>query len=251
MDTQKSSPSTYQTPAGSRAYLDFIEGEDGQIHRQIIGQAVLRGLNTSGLTVLDAACGSGWLTETLAQNGHLATGMDSSQALIDYAKKKYPARAFTVSDITEQINQPEIFFDAAILSCASLDISNLEKAYENIFKVLKQNGRFISIIVNPYYASPVGKWKRGIKKLFGGKPRLELSDYGQMAKNKNREFADGIKNNTSYLYTLPEQINFAVGAGFSLTRLEDILSEADSKRFNLLYRLFRFPLYILCEFKKA
>lgn len=242
--------STYQTPVGAKAYLEFIQSEDGKIHQEIIGQAVSSALKGSGLSILDVGCGSGWLTHLLKTAGNTATGIDSSPLLIKHAAQTYPDCTFRVADITEPLSETSEFFDVVVLVCASLDVTDLAKTYENIFGLLKPGGQFISVIVNPYYTSPVGKWKRGLTKLFGKKPRLILDSYVKQLRTNESTFTGGIQHNMSHFYSLSEQINTAIQAGFTLASLADIVSPTDSPHYNLRYRLYRFPLFLLAEFKK-
>jgi SAM-dependent methyltransferase len=134
---------------------------------------------------------------------------------------------------------------------AALDLGNQKTAFENLYRVLKPGGKLIATIVNPYYGYPVGVWKRGLLGfLFRRLPGLKVRPYGFYAADDNREFKWNKGKLTSYFYTLPEQLNEFVNAGFTLSYMEDILSKSDDEKYSLKYRLYRFPSFVLMEFAK-
>jgi hypothetical protein len=58
------------------------------------------------------------------------------------------------------------------------------------------------------------------------------------------------KTSTSHYYTLSEHIGAVTRNGFVLTELNELRSQTDSQKYNMRYRLYRFPLLLLLEFKK-
>lgn len=53
-----------------------------------------------GERILDVGCGTGMLTEKLAENGSIVTGIDASAEMIAKAKEAYPQIGFFVKDPT-------------------------------------------------------------------------------------------------------------------------------------------------------
>ena len=95
-----------------------------------------------GERILDLGCGTGPLTEQIAEKGAQVIGIDRSPDMIRQAKEKYPARRFEVMDAT-QISFAEPF--DAVFSNATLHwIKEPEKVIRGIVNVLKPGGRFVA-----------------------------------------------------------------------------------------------------------
>ena len=69
--------------------------------------------DVSGLTVLDAGCGEGYLSRILAQRGAHVTGIDISSRLIEMARAKDPDGAITyeVADLSQPLPAYQAHFD--------------------------------------------------------------------------------------------------------------------------------------------
>jgi len=69
--------------------------------------------DVSGLTVLDAGCGEGYLSRILAQRGANVTGIDISSRLIEMARAKESEGAITyqVADLSQPLPAYEGRFD--------------------------------------------------------------------------------------------------------------------------------------------
>ncbi len=244
--------SPYANNESAQGYLDFLESDDGKTFQKALSEAVFKRLNGfSGLVILDAGCGPGWLTNILASQGHNVQGCDISPQLIKKAKSAYPNLDFEICDLTKNLPYQNKQFNCVILSLSALDLNNQRAAYLEINRVMRQDGRLIIITINPYYGFPVGVWKRGfIGRLEMKKPALKLMPYFGFVRAIDRSFKWYDNKLTSYFYTLPEQINLLLDLGFKLNHLADLRSENDDKKYSLKYRLFRFPIFILMEFVK-
>ncbi len=251
MDNLTSGTQSYIFAQGAHSYLEFINSEDGKIFQQVQGDAITSALDGSNLKILDAGCGPGWLAKKLLEMGHHLDACDASPVLIDYAKKHFPEINFQIADLTKNLPYENNSFDVIVFSMAALDLSDQQTAFANLFRVLKPGGKLIATIVNPYYGFPVGVWKRGLWGfIFRKFASLKLRPYNFFAQKKDRSFAWSGGKLVSYFYTLPEQINAFLAAGFELKNLQDVSLSQDSKNYNLKYRLYRFPIYLLLKFKK-
>ena len=77
------------------------------IPRQEMLQEVLNKVNIhKGYKYLDAGCGSGYFSFLMQSNGGMITGIDNSHALLERAKKIYPAVNFIYGDLEKRL----IFF---------------------------------------------------------------------------------------------------------------------------------------------
>src|SRR5216684_8519408 len=57
--------------------------------------------NVAGLKVLDAGCGTGYLSKQLSDRGALVAGIDISERMIDIAREQYPDIEFRVDSCDE------------------------------------------------------------------------------------------------------------------------------------------------------
>lgn len=243
---------SYNSSVGAKQYIDFIESESGQYQRRILLSYILKCLGENyGKKILDAGCGTGWLTHALAKNFTEVLGCDASAELVAYGKTRYPQENLSVCDLTKTAAFAPGYFDAVIGNMSLHDMDNVPKALENFYNTLRPGGKLILTISNPYYSLPVGVWKRGILgRLLFKKPKLLLRPYFFFKNKAGRKFGWG-GNITSHFYSLAEYINWAADKNFTLSRLLEIQAETDSPKFNLQYQLFRFPYILLLEFKKT
>jgi len=78
-------------------------GDDGDGNRILNSDPVLWKFadDVSGLTVLDAGCGTGYLSKKLWDHGARVTGIDFSERMIAIARAQHPAMDFRVHSCTE------------------------------------------------------------------------------------------------------------------------------------------------------
>ncbi len=264
---------SYQDSNVAKQYLEFTNSENGKIQQEVIWDVIektLQGFMTTSersndpaenlpLSVLDAGCGGGWLSAKLSETlgtGSQIFGCDFSKELISYAKETYPQTKFSntkfeVADIISPLPYAEAQFDVVIFNMAGHDVSDLPAAMNNLSKVCKPDGKLLVTIANPYYAFPVGVWKRGLLGvLLKRMPKLNLRSYFEFTRVESRKF---IWNHSfpSYFYTVPEYINTAKLAQFSLQQMQDLETKNSSENFDLRYRLFHFPMLLFIVFKKT
>ena len=95
------------------------------------------------IRVLDAGCGKGWLSGKLAEMGFLTTGVDISEAAIEFAKNR-GLGSFYVSCL-DQFSSPDVY-DAVICMDVLfhiLDDTLWENTILNLGSLLGNNGLFI------------------------------------------------------------------------------------------------------------
>lgn len=240
----------YSSLSSATDYLKFLNSRNGQLQQKFLSEAILEVLSTDAKQrVLDAACGSGWLSKILAEQGFILKGCDNSSALVEYARNSQPQGQFEIADISRQLPYPPQTFDHVIFNMAATDLAHLQAGYANLFDCLKPGGTLIVTIPNPYYAYPVGVWKHTlITRLLRRKPILKLR---ALPYNSKELLPSWDPNNpTSHYYSLSDHIYPITQAGFSLKQIKEIRSKEDSDSFDLQYQLYRFPLLLLLEFTK-
>ncbi|WKN43825.1 class I SAM-dependent methyltransferase [Tunicatimonas pelagia] len=103
------------------------------------GADLIKWLNPqAGEDILDLGCGTGELTEQIAQSGAKVIGIDQSEEMIQQAQRQHPERLFQVQNATQLSNLPQ--FDA-IFSNATLHwILDARTVLKQIYQHLKPDG---------------------------------------------------------------------------------------------------------------
>jgi 2-polyprenyl-3-methyl-5-hydroxy-6-metoxy-1,4-benzoquinol methylase len=79
--------------------------------------------DVSGLTVLDAGCGEGYLSRLLAQCGAQATAIDIAPKLVEIARAKDPDDAITYA--VADLSQPLSAYQATSISSPATSCSTI------------------------------------------------------------------------------------------------------------------------------
>ncbi len=142
----------------SEDYIAKCENDmSGDFNRQFVIDPKLWSLlgDVSGLSVLDAGCGNGYLTRLLATKGARAIGVDLSKTFIDYCKRieseKRMGCEFYNAAITEMNDFESKSFDIVVSNVVMVDVLDYKTAFKEIARVLKDDGRFIWSNVHPIF----------------------------------------------------------------------------------------------------
>lgn len=90
--------------------------------------------------ILDIGCGTGDLTQKIAEAGAIPTGIDASPEMITTAKQKYPDVTFIKADASSFRSDQR--FDAVFSNAALHWMKEAEQVIQTIAAVLKPGGRF-------------------------------------------------------------------------------------------------------------
>ena len=96
---------------------------------------------TSGMKVLDVACGPGYVAGQIHKRGALVTGIDFSPAMITLAKKLYPGIDFREGD-AQQLDFSDSSFDRVVMNFGMLHLARPSEAIAEASRVLKKGGRY-------------------------------------------------------------------------------------------------------------
>lgn len=118
------------------------------------------GKNIKGSKVLDLGCGDGIDAEYYRKLGADVFGVDSSEKLIEIAKKKYPKVEFS-HGFAERIPSMKSCFDAVYSKYAIMTSPNMESTFDEIYRVLKPGGILIYLVTHPLRQYLERREKRG------------------------------------------------------------------------------------------
>lgn len=96
--------------------------------------------------VIDLCCGTGNLSGIIKKLSPHAcvTGIDFSEKMLSIAKTKHPDICFMQGDVTN-LPYEDNFFDFAVMGFGLRNILNAEKAVEEVYRILKPNGKFLHL----------------------------------------------------------------------------------------------------------
>jgi len=95
-----------------------------------------------GERILDIGCGTGHLTQTIAQRGADVVGTDYSASMIEQARANYPGIRFEVEDASNfTVDQP---FDAIFSNAVLHWVRDAEGAVASMSAALKPGGRLVA-----------------------------------------------------------------------------------------------------------
>lgn len=108
----------------------------------------------TGLSILDAGCGEGYLARDLARRGaRHVTGVDRSAALVDAAAAAADGQAglsFKVGDIAG-LPLPDGQFDLVVVNHVLNDVPDIAAPVSEFARVLRPGGRLVILMLHPCF----------------------------------------------------------------------------------------------------
>ncbi|MGN6793959.1 MAG: class I SAM-dependent methyltransferase [Streptosporangiaceae bacterium] len=194
--------------------------------------------DVTGLRVLDAACGDGYLTRVLADRGARVTGIDIGPRLIERARRRDPDGSidYRVADLSKAMRGEAGAYDVVASFLALNDVIEYRGFIATIADLLRPGGRLVIAFNSPYGAV-----------IRGNVP--DYFDSGATSPYRNL-WAVGIKTYLQHR-TLEEYLDAFIAADLRLTKLTDsrdhcFLPQPES----ILPEGFRFPRFLLLAFSK-
>ncbi|KPJ72836.1 hypothetical protein AMJ52_05030 [candidate division TA06 bacterium DG_78] len=138
----------------------------GDAYRHVIFNPALFPIigNVRRKLVLDAGCGTGYMSRLLVEKGAKVTGVDLSKKFIEiakqYEKKKSSGIKYLRADLARLSQLSKSYFDMVVSVYVMCDVRDYDKAIKEIARVLKPKGRFIFLIEHPCFNWNTGGWER-------------------------------------------------------------------------------------------
>ncbi len=128
-------------------------GDKGDSNRILNSDPVLWDFagNVAGLSVLDAGCGTGYLSRQLHQRGAKVIGVDFSEKMIEIARAKAPRIDFRVDSCSSLETVEDGSINVVIANYVLMDTPDLYGTMRAFNRVLKADGVAIVIFSHPCF----------------------------------------------------------------------------------------------------
>jgi ubiquinone/menaquinone biosynthesis C-methylase UbiE len=96
---------------------------------------------TGGMSILDVACGPGYLCDYVQKLSAVPTGVDFSNKMVAIAKRMFPDVSFMHGD-AQNLPFSDASFDCVLINFGLLHVADPEQACAEAARVLKSGGKF-------------------------------------------------------------------------------------------------------------
>ncbi len=147
--------------AETRAFWDRVAadwltqvGDEGDTNRRLNSDPVLWQFvgDVRGKAVLDAGCGTGYLSKKLAGRGAEIIGVDFSERMVAIARERYPGIDFRVDSCAELTTVSDAQFDLVVANYVLMDTPDLRGTLRAFNRVLKDGGAAVVVFSHPCFA---------------------------------------------------------------------------------------------------
>jgi SAM-dependent methyltransferase len=128
-------------------------GTNGDSNRILNSDPVLWNFvgTVEGVDVLDAGCGTGYLSKQLCDRGAHVTGIDLSERMIAIARTDYPGIDFRVDSCATLHTIPDANFDLVVANYVLMDARDLEGTIRAFYRVLRRQGGCVVVFSHPCF----------------------------------------------------------------------------------------------------
>jgi SAM-dependent methyltransferase len=126
---------------GWERVADKYDAVWSSLTRQFIPHLINAAQVSSGMSVLDVACGPGYVSAAVRELGAVPTGIDFSEKMIAIAKTMFPDISFAQGD-AQNLRFEDASFDRVLINFGLLHLSHPENGCAEACRVLKSGGRF-------------------------------------------------------------------------------------------------------------
>jgi ubiquinone/menaquinone biosynthesis C-methylase UbiE len=135
--------------AGWERAAEFYDDAFGALTAQTAGPLLDAAGVSTRTRVLDVASGPGYIADAAAARGATVTGLDFSAAMVNEARRRYPAVSFREGD-AEALPFDAGSFDAVVMNFGLLHLARPDAALAEAHRVLRTGGRYAFTV----WASP-------------------------------------------------------------------------------------------------
>jgi 2-polyprenyl-3-methyl-5-hydroxy-6-metoxy-1,4-benzoquinol methylase len=107
--------------------------------------------DVAGLKVLDAGCGTGYLSKQLSDRGAVVTGVDISERMIDIARAQHWNIDFRVDSCSGLRTIGDAEFDLVIANYLLMDTPDLEGTMHTLSRILRTHARAVLVFSHPCF----------------------------------------------------------------------------------------------------
>lgn len=171
-----------------------------------------------GKKILDYGCGEGQFSRHLLERGAKVTGVDTSEAMIEKAKKHISTIIYKT---IENNNLPDLgqeIFDGAVLNFVTCTIGSQKeilRIFKNIHKLLKKDGLLVMMNLNWEQAN--GKEFLSLKTHY--QPNLKSGDKVQVTLKTKKSVTL-----TDYFWSKNDYVNLLKKANFKVREIREPLA---------------------------
>jgi ubiquinone/menaquinone biosynthesis C-methylase UbiE len=128
-------------------------GDEGDGNRILNSDPVLWVFagDVNGCTVLDAGCGTGYVSKKLRDQGARVTGIDFSERMIEIARAHNPDIDFRVDSRAQLATVEDEHFDLVIANYVLMDTPDLQGTLHAFYRVLKPDGVAVLVFSHPCF----------------------------------------------------------------------------------------------------
>lgn len=107
--------------------------------------------DVSALDILDAGCGTGYLSVKLADLGGNVVGIDFSPEMIAMARVRAPSLDFRVDSCSVLKTIPDQSIDIVVSNYVLMDVADLENSVNSLFRILRPGGKAVVVFSHPCF----------------------------------------------------------------------------------------------------
>jgi ubiquinone/menaquinone biosynthesis C-methylase UbiE len=141
---------------GWERVADKYDSVWSSLTRQFIPYLIETAQVSPGMSVLDMACGPGYVSHAIRKLGAIPMGIDFSKRMVAIAKKMFPGIRFAQGD-AQNLSCDDSSFDRVLINFGLLHLSRPEQACAEAFRVLRSSGKFGFTVWAPPAQSPGAK----------------------------------------------------------------------------------------------
>lgn len=141
---------------GWERVADKYDSVWSSLTRQFIPHLIEAAQVAPGMSILDVACGPGYVSAAAKKMGAKPTGIDFSTKMIAIARRMFPEIEFLEAD-AQQLPFADASFDRVLMNFGLLHLAQPEKACAEVLRVLRPGGQFAFTVWAQPPQNPGGK----------------------------------------------------------------------------------------------